>query len=388
LELLSDTELNIRSNAALTARGVTTTITGTTLLELLSDTELNIRSNAALTARGVTTTITGTEVLNLISDGDVNIAATDFMARVDIANIATTEVLNLTSETAINVLPEDVLTAKAATAIIIGTDRLNLLSDGSINIMSPNGEINITCIQKLAAVATTTTITSTEVLNLLSDGRIEATATAIYINGKSGLQLLSNNTIEIYPTYGLITKAQTTSITCTEFLNLKAEKIISLDSDTFNMFTETGGTIISKGYLDLSASRMNISAAEMVNFNPTILSLIASKKVNMEAASTFNMKAGTSASVYAVEGIKIESGDKVEIESLGSVNINTSSRISLRSNGTIFPVPSPIEGNGALISDDGFPVEGDLFFDLPNVLTCVDGVLKVVTFTVNIVVEG
>jgi len=155
-------------------------------------------------------------------------------------------------------------------------------------------------------------------------------------------------------------------------VSMKPDISFTCTSATINL---TGSSLIdltSEADINLKSSTLLLDAGNLCD--------ISANEVVINTSATTTLTAST----LAIEAGDINmNGGSVNITGTGNVSLKAAGSISVDSPKTIPGIPFPIVSEAVLIAEL-LPVEGVIFFTLPNVVTCVDGILTTVDFEVTI----
>ena len=240
-------------------------------------------------------------------------------------------------------------------------------------------------------------------VGIYSGGLMDINAPAIQIGDptKLGVKTL---TISMKPDLSFTCTSATINLTGTTIINLTSETDINLKSSTIDLaaeFIEVGG-ITATDYTTIFAIRANkffvttqsLASMEILdtgvgtNFSLDGIDVcdIATNSTIINAVTTLTLNAAeiNITGITKITGETNVIGAAFNVDS-GTINLKSASTVIVDSPTTIVPTPLPLIGEGALVSTPiGGPVLGDITFILPNVVICVNGVLKTVDYTVTI----
>lgn len=208
-------------------------------------------------------------------------------------------------------------------------------------------------------------------------------------------------TISMKPDISFTCASATINLTGATLIDLTSEADINLKSPTLDLGAEVieVGGVTDVDYTTIFAIRANkffvttqsLATMEFLdtgtgsNFLLEAVNLcdISAQEVVINTSATTSLTAST----LAIEAGDINmSGGSVNITGTGNISLKAAGIISVDSPGTIPGLPVPVEGGGVLVADfvPPLPVNGELIFTLPNVVTCENGKLVTVDYIVTL----
>jgi hypothetical protein len=151
-----------------------------------------------------------------------------------------------------------------------------------------------------------------------------------------------------------------------------------------------------KGYVltSLAGPMINLTATTSVVINSPTIEITGADALTLSSNAITTIRGDsiqTEAQTIVLNSTnfsEITSEGQISVEGVGTVTLESTGDIILTSPATDIPVPFPIEGVGGLVGECAVGpvvIEGDINFEIPNVLICENGILKTVTLVVNIV---
>ena len=237
-------------------------------------------------------------------------------------------------------------------------------------------------------------------VGIYSGGLMDINAPKIQIGDPTKLGV-TTLTISMKPDISFTCSSATVNVTGSTIINLTSEADINLKSPTLDLaaeIIEVGG-VTDVDYTTIFAIRANkffvttqsLATMEILdtgmgtNFSLDGIDLCdfsANKLVINTTATT-----AITASAVDINGTDVNiNSSTVNITGTGNISLKAAGIISVDSPGTIPGVPVPVAGGGALVADfiPPLPVNGELVFTLPNVVTCEDGKLITVDYIVTL----
>lgn len=223
-------------------------------------------------------------------------------------------------------------------------------------------------------------------VGIYSGGLIDINAPILKIGDPTKLGI-TTQTISMKPTVSFFLGSASVDIEA-EFVNISGQSIA--EGFDLELFTITASNFYIRTPYELGLDIFSIkSAAEFINvsFSSITLFSLASETLKITSGitnitgETFTLDSTGVINLKAVGDVTI-GGAIANITGVTDVSIEAGGVITLSCPATIVPVPIPLLGEGAIV-----PVEGSGYanFIIPNVLVCIDGVIKTVDYDVNIV---